>query len=273
MKKLLFACSLLLMTNVFALEFEKVDADQLNLNFDGTSGVANITAGHYQTSKFNFSTGNSEALLAKEANLLNIQYQNLDFNLKLESGGMLDSIGKVDVQNLSIELVPSKKLSLFVDRFSAEIGDGIQEFNHVEIECAQKSRSNVYTDYLLPCLSLGRMKLPRLDLDSVSSMTVAKAIETEEVQGTLGLLSKIEDIKVNIIENRYMITFKAKFIININALASGAVTFNSETSELVLSLEKAKAGIFSIRSKILKEIQKANIKNVKVKGRNIIIKL
>lgn len=273
MKKLIIACSIMITANTFALNFEKVDVNHLNFNFDGTSGVANLTAGHYETSKFSFSTGNSEALVAKEGNLFNVQYHNLDFHLNLESGGLLDSLGTVDVQNLSIELIPNKKLAVYVDKFSAEIGEGVQDFNHVEIECAQRSRSSLYTDYLLPCLSLGRIKLPLLNLDSKSSMTVAKAIETEDVQGTLGILKNLKNIRVNIIENRYMITFVAKFIINLKANASGAANFNQETNELTLSLEKAKAGIFSIRSKVLKEISKANIKNVRVEGRNIIIKL
>ncbi|MCP4914856.1 MAG: hypothetical protein GY909_17185 [Oligoflexia bacterium] len=272
MNKLIMLFALLLNFQVMALEFERVDIDNLNLSFDGRSGSANLTAGHYKTSKFAFALGASEAYMAKESNLLHLQYQSLDFHLDLEQGGLLDSLGKVDVDGLSLELIPGQKLALFSNRISAEIGDGVQDFNNISVECANRSRSQLYTDYLLPCLTLGRVTLPELKLDSLSSFTVAKALETEEENSVQGI-DKIENIKLNIINNRYMLTFKAKFIFKLKITASGGANFNSETSELTLSLEKAKAGIFSVRSKILKEIKKAKIKNVRVEGRNIIIKL
>lgn len=276
MNKLIMVLAVLLNFQVMALEFERVDIDNLNLSFDGRSGSANLEAGHYKTSKFTFAIGASEAYMAKESNLLHLQYQSLDFHLDLEQGGVLDSIGKVDVDGLSLELVPGQKLALRSNRISAEIGDGIQDFNNIVVECANRTRSSLYTDYLLPCLTLGRVSLPELKLDSLSSKTVANALETEETleaQNSVKGIDKIENIKLNIINNRYMLTFKAKFIIKLKITAGGAAHFNSETSELTMSLEKAKAGIFSVRSKILKEIKKANIKNVRVEGRNIIIKL
>ena len=64
-------------------------------------------------------------------------------------------------------------------------------------------------------------------------------------------------------ETKWLFKFKIKM--------EGASTYDPLTGQAVFVLKKAKVGWFSVRSKILKEIKKANITNVTVEGRNIII--
>jgi hypothetical protein len=54
---------------------------------------------------------------------------------------------------------------------------------------------------------------------------------------------------------------------------SGSAIYQEEQNRIVFSVEKAKIGLFSVRKKILKEIQDAKIKNVQVFGYNVIINL
>jgi hypothetical protein len=83
----------------------------------------------------------------------------------------------------------------------------------------------------------------------------------------------LKDIKLFIANNRYNLSLKTKFVLKLKLKMEGKAEYQEAQNRIVFSVDKAKIGFFSVRKLVLKEIQKAGIKNVQVFGYNIIINL
>lgn len=272
-KTLILIITYLLTFSIFGIEFKKVEMNDLNFSFKDQQGEARFNSAFYQTDKFSFGMGQSEILLQRNENRLSLYHGDLEFTLNLTTDGMINSINEIHLQNIDFEILPNELFNLNLTRVYAHIGNGMQEFNNIAIECHIKNsrNKNEYISYLLPCFENGFVSIPRLNLDQLSQFTVTNALNPED--NTTESLKDLKDIKLIIKDKKFLLSLKTKIVFNFTVKAEGYARYIKDESSIHLKLEKAKAGIFSVKSKILKEIKEANLKNVKVIGDNIIIQI
>ena len=196
-----------------------------------------------------------------------LKQENITFKYGYEKDTFLDTVGLFQVEHLSVDLKKSQALKVDLRNIAVEIGDGVQSLPHLSLNC--KKTSKFLAEFALPCLELGYLSIKEVLLDSKSTDTVTKALTS----GDMGIaaLDKLENIELAIMNGRYTLSLKTKFIFNIKVKATGSMRFDEKNQQLIIKLEKAKAGFFSVKKRLLKEIREADFKAVKVNGDVIVV--
>ena len=121
-----------------------------------------------------------------------------------------------------------------------------------------------------PCFDVSRLYIPEIILAEVSQNTLGKIVNTTN-EKIFGGPKFIKELKLHILRGKFYLSAYTKWLFKLKFKMEGTSSYNELTGQAVFHVKKAKVGIISIRSLLLKEIKKAKIKNVTVEGRNIII--
>lgn len=269
MKRLIapFATGLLLtMTSVSATE---IQFEKLNAYFSQDTGSLEASQLTYKGDSIVISLNDELLELRRDETTFSAIKDGIVASLPVSGQGVLSSLERVEVSQAEGHFLPGVVLAFKADHLSAAIGDGVQTFDQLLISCRrfEKTTSELDLHWLIPCQEQGYFSLPTLRLDKQSVNTVSKAI------GVSKGIDKLNDLQMVISRNAFLLSFEAKYLFNWKVKATGTVVIDEEKNQVKMKLISAKAGIFGIKSKLLNELAKANIKNISVSGDLIVIQL
>lgn len=264
------------------LEFDKVELKNFTVEYRDSKGTASFEKISAKVGDYALAFSDYQIDITKKDD--NILFQKEDTALLIEQiqGSVFDSVSILALNNASLSVEPEVAFKFHMDGGEFELGDGIQSLGQMSMECkSSRGRNGDVMSFLRPCFELGQLSIPYLNISDFSKSTVAKAFPIEEIENQdfseeikkIKGPDSLKEIKLFIANNKYNLSLKTKFIFNLKLKMSGSATYQEEQNRIVFSVEKAKIGLFSVRKKILKEIQDAKIKNVQVFGYNVIINL
>jgi hypothetical protein len=231
--------------------------------------------GELKSQSFSFEKAPLKIISQSESLLLDSDGDKLTFQLSqtkllwnFKKDSLINNLSFIDISNLNFSYSKKEKVHLKWDSAAFEICKGPQAFGSLELKCRKlKNKKGASLSIFTPCLQLGQLKIPVLRFNNLSQKTVSKALASPAG------IKKIEDITLSIMNHQFGLQFKAKYLFKLKVKCKGQVQFDQKSSRLIIHLQKAKIGWFSVKSRLLKEIKKSGIKNVKVKGTSIIIQI
>ena len=201
-----------------------------------------------------------------ESSQFNAQYEGVNLNYSTHEDSIISGISTIQTDFLDVDYQKGSNLSLSTNGLYIAHSGGQQEIPQFSLSCRQQSQS-LLEDIAHQCLSLARLEIPEVQLDSLSGQAVAKAL-TE-----ISSVDTIDDISLFVNEGAYQLSLKIKYLFNWKVKSTGTVSFNEETGVVKIYVAKAKVGFLSVRSKLLKELRNANLSSVTVDGNNILIQI
>lgn len=264
------------------LEFDKIDLKNFTVDYRDSKGSASFEKLSAKIGDYSLSFKDYQIDLIKEDDKIVFQKEDTSLLIEKIQGSVIDSVSVLSLDNASLYVEPEVALKFYMDGGEFELGDGVQSLGQVSFECkSERGRDGDVMSFLRPCFKLGQLSIPYLNISEFSKDSMAKVFPIEEIenQDFSEQIKKIKgpdslkEIKLFIANNRYNLSLKTKFVLNLKLKMQGKAMYQEDQNRVVFTVEKAKIGFFSVRKLILKEIQKAGIKNVQVFGYNIIINL
>lgn len=265
-----------------SMEFQKIDMRNFTVDYRGGLGTAAFEHLDAKVGDFSLTFKDYQVDIKKNAD--NIYFAKEDTSLLVDQiqGSVIDSISTLALNNASLFIDPEVALKFHMDGGEFEMGDGTHSFGQLTLECkSERGRNGNVFSFVRPCFKLGRLSIPQLDISDLSKDTMGKIFPVSEIEGQdyreeerkLKGPDVLKDINMMIYNNKYNLTLKTKFIVNLKVKISGNAVYQEEQNRIVFSVDKAKVGWFSVKKLVMKEIKNAGIKNVQVFGYNIIINL
>ncbi|MFT6071093.1 MAG: hypothetical protein ACJAT2_002082 [Bacteriovoracaceae bacterium] len=264
------------------LDFDKVDLKNFTLDYRDSKGAASFEKLEAKVGDFSLSFKDYQVDLQKDQGKILFQKDDTSLLIEQIQGSVLDSVTVLSLDNASLYVEPEARFKFHMDGGEFELGDGVQSLGQMSMECkSERGRNGDILSFLRPCFTLGHLSIPFLNISEFSKDSMAKVFPIEEIenQDFSEQIKKIKgpdslkDIKLFIANNRYNLSLKTKFVLKLKLKMEGKAEYQEAQNRIVFSVDKAKIGFFSVRKLVLKEIQKAGIKNVQVFGYNIIINL
>lgn len=264
------------------MEFKKVDMRNFTVDYRNGIGTAAFEFLDVKVGDFSLNFSDYQVDVNKDGDKIIFAKEDTSLLVEKIQGSVLDSIGVLALHNASFLIDPEVALKFHMDGGEFEMGDGVHSLGSLSLECkSERSRNGDVMSFLRPCFKLGRLAIPELNINDLSKDTIGAffpvdEIEAEDLSEQVKKLKGpdvLKDINLMIYKNKYTLSLKTKFIVNLKLKMEGSAVYQEEQNRIVLSVDKAKVGWFSVRKKVMKEIKKAGIKNVQVFGYNIIINL
>ncbi|PIP93348.1 MAG: hypothetical protein COW00_20260 [Bdellovibrio sp. CG12_big_fil_rev_8_21_14_0_65_39_13] len=269
MKRLIapFATGLLL--TLSSASATEIQFEKLNAYFSRDTGSLEASLLYYKGDSIQITLNEELLELRRDEKQFSANKEGIKAALPIEGQGVLSSLDNVEVVSAAGHFLPGEVLAFKADHLSAAIGDGVQTFDQLLISCRRFDRAGGGLDlhWLIPCQEQGFFSLPTLRLDKNSVSSVSKAIGIEKG------IDKLNDVQMVISRNAFLLSFEAKYLFNWKVKATGTVVIDQVNNQVQLKLISAKAGIFGIKSKLLSQLAKSNIKNISVNGDLIVIQL
>jgi hypothetical protein len=204
-----------------------------------------------------------------------------DFQASYDFGkeGLLSGIEKVQTQNFNLVYLKEKRVDVQSTGLLLSHSKGTQFLPAFNLKCSANAQKSLVKDVSGMCLHLGSLRVPVVEFDQLSGFTVAKALNVDELTNKLNIksfnkgLDKIEELKVFVMNGDLNISFKARFLFNWTVKIKGSVNYSEENQSLTIKIDSARAGIFSVKKTVLKQIREANLSSIKVDGDVLTIKL
>jgi hypothetical protein len=254
-----------------SFSLEEVVLKELTAQYE--DGLGNISADsfNYRDSLFTMNADNINQDFNLADSLLQLNLGGmLELNYQLDPEGLVSKVSSVHTSGVDLHYIPEQKFSLSTNGISLSHSGGSQYIPELEVECKAAQEKAGLNGIVNPCLELGRIEIPVLDFDRLSSRAIAKALTGSSSNKGI---EKIEEIAIMIFNGNFQLSFKAKFLFKLKIKAQGRVSYDEEAGTVELLLSKAKVGIFSIKKRLLKEIREANISVVKIVGDRVTFKI
>ncbi len=191
-------------------------------------------------------------------------------SFKVDGKNIMNAISHFELKSGQVKKDTKGIVGSFSD-MTVAIGDGHQEFKNLEIDCAL-SAANLSP--LKSCLFNFNFKLEQITIDPSSFKTVQTLIP-----GSLTLIAKkkkswiFEEVHASAGAQNFSLSFKLKLLLKLKFSVAGKLLDLPKTQEIGFTFTSAKLSLFSIKGLLLKAIELASIKNLRVEGDTLFLKL
>ena len=267
-----------------------VTLENLNLNFRDNHGTAtsNFIKVEHDVGEMQWNDLNSE--FVRGENGVEFRDDKIHAKIKTQFLGDFAKVAALGLSNAHIYLDPGKLLNLSFDSVSLDTGKGETNLGALALKCKDQSSNAAGPEsvdinaFIAPCLKLGSLKIPHLDLPEktthslTETVTVQSLIESglinQENPGNEGLKPKsLDNILLYLINNSFQLSLETKILIKIKLIVQGLAALDQEHSQMSFTIQKAKIGIIPVKSLLMKAIAEAKIDNVTVAGDRITVQL
>jgi len=286
MKKLFLLLAVFLFSTAgFSADLRHLKIRLLNVEYDGSHGYA-------EASVLDAALGSTTI----ETNGYHLDVSKLDGSMTFDKGdtkiilndignGLFGSLGVLRVNNLNLDYVNSGMLALNFDSVAMQAGDGVHEMGKLDLKCKSTStRNGDIFSFLTPCTEYGVLFMPEFLFSPESSKSRQDAFALNEFEqmyieeghkiSAKGLLpDRIKDLLINIKDNRFTLNGKVKILFNLKLKGNGSIRYHEQSEELEVRVDKVKVGIIGITKTVLKKLKEAKLKNIRVSGNSIFIKI
>ena len=279
MKKLIK--SLCFYFTLVALSFSSQAIDSLRLegfelDYNETKGGLSGDSLEVEHKEFNFSISEQSLELIKENDRFHIITEKAKFNFPIQKESLLNTSTLVKLHNLNLDTQKGKYLAGGFSEGSFLMGAGVQKLHYLQISCQafdDREEEDLLDSFIEPCLDHGSLKLGQFSLAKGSQRTFASAVSNRAINFDSVVPSKFKNFRLSVAAGKFYMQLSTKVFVNLTLKMSGYLSYQKDENKLTLTVRSAKAGWFSIRSKVLKALRDAKFENVKVHQNKIIIQL
>jgi hypothetical protein len=267
--KTIFLTILLSISSLFANDFALKSVSIRNANFQFEDDQGEISSDTFEANLQGMSLRMANGMIGLGLNEtgFDITYQDIIGSFDLEDQSLFKNLGLVDLSGLQLDLVTGEKIHFNVANLGIEIGDGMQELDDVRLLC-QRSNRKMNLDLILPCLEDGAMSIKKIILAKESEDTVTKAVTNENMS-----IGSLDNFYIKIDNKSFKAQLYTTIVFRLKVSLEGSLNFNQSTNEFSLTLDKAKAGWFSVRGKVMEAIKDAGFEGMRVEGNTVYFKL
>ncbi len=241
-------------------QIQTLNANYLSPTGTGTAKYINITDfGEFRNPQLEVENYNG---------ILMFSVEDQAFELDLSMFGISDA-RSISLSSLSFNNDP-KKLALSFSSAKALDDDFQLSVSGPSVDCTRTSKfDDIKVDLLSNCLKNSKFRISSLDFQSDKS-EFTNLIDEE---GTASNKIDLSDFKLDINSGKFKGEVKSSMSKGLTIKVEGLSKFKIETNEIEIKLDKAKAGIFNIRSTIFNELQKMDSDTLHVNEPYITIQL
>lgn len=256
---------------------KSVEVKNASLNFVDQSGRATIDLFNMT---FDFGKldlmGYDIDITKGEGNLL-FNKDDTSFRLDGIDQSVLDAIRALSAERIDFKGIANKSLKLDFKHGAISLGDEVHGLNELTIDCFTNTRGDdTLVSFLIPCFDNGKIDIPTIHLAQKSAQRLAALWEHEPVERekrSIFLPKKLEDIKINIVEQKFDLSLKARFIFKLKLKINGTAVLNQKKNIAVFDIQQAKVGFVNVKKILIKMLAKLDVTNVSVEGSIITVKL
>ena len=249
----------------FADQSGRASADLFNLTFD--FGILNLNGYDIDITK-----GDGHLYFAKD---------DTNFRLQGIDQSVLDAVNALSARRIDITGVANKSLKLDFYEGAVSLGEEVHGLDELKLDCYTNTRGDdTLVSFLIPCFDNGQVSIPLIRLSAKSAQALAPLwLETPAAhlapKDKLNFLvpKKIEDIKLKIVEQRFEMTLKARFIFKLKLKMNGSAVLNQKKDIAEFDIQEAKIGFINVKKVIVNLLSKLEVTNVTVEGSKITIRL
>lgn len=232
--------------------------ENLNANYRSPAGTGKVAYlniedfGEYKNANLEVENYNG---------LLQFMIEDKQFELDLSMLGISDA-EEINFSTLNFQNSDS---SIGLNVASGMAKDQEKDFNlsfsSASITC-QKAQTyeDIKTELLANCLNNANISLGKLDFQKQELTLQSFVQDNLEIQGGFDL----SNFKVNIASGKYKAETKSSVSSGMTIKLEGLTNYNIDEKIIEIKIDKAKAGIFSIKSKIFDELRKIESESITV---------
>lgn len=266
--KLLAACALLSQMTFAELPIGKIQ--NLNANYRSPAGTGKVQFLNLE----NFGEFKDASLkVENEAGLLQFSIlggeEEKQFELDLSMLGISDA-EEINFSNLNFQNT-APGISLNISKANAKDGqkDFSMDFSGAGITCRRiKSYEDIKVDLLKNCLDNSNITLSKLNFNK-NSFQMFNLTNDQEILGGFDLSS----FKIDIYNNKLKAETKSSISSGITIKLEGTSEYKISENIIELRIDKAKAGILNIKSKLFDELKQMESESITVREPYIYIDL
>lgn len=258
---------------------EKIVIKDTNLSLEDTVGRMTSEELEYSSGALRFYATPADFSFSLNEGLFHLDHPDFQVSYDFGKEGLLSGVEKVQTQNFNFVYLKEQRVDVQSTGLLLKHSKGSQFLPAFNLKCSANAQKSLIKDVSGMCLHLGSLRVPVVEFDQLSGASVAKALEIEELANEIGIksinkgLDKIEDLKLFVMYGKLNLSFKARFLFKWTVQVEGDVKYNEEEQVLTVKIDSAKAGIFSIKKTLLKQIREANLSSVTVDGDLLTVKL
>lgn len=238
--------------NLFSLD---LSGENITLDYTRPSGVLQATSFSVKHEDIDFSGDNVEAFLELKDDHVLLSVDSLSFKL---GGTYLDKLASYQQASGIIESIESNSKLSFIQAPTITFSDDEPTtITNISLECASYEPK----DQIDQCIEAGILRVS--DVEGFYS-----DIWTDILNIDIDMQSNVKNLFVQINEGSYVITLK---ISGFKVTVKGTMTHNNGVIDIYV--RSARSGILSVKSKLLKEVEKLESENLKVEGDHIFVTL
>ncbi len=195
-----------------------------------------------------------EAYLEKESDTtLALSQSNGKISLKNFQFEQYQFLSKIELRNGHLDWIDQKKFFLRFDYGSVGVNQRSQYLEKLYLSCeALQERSQKPWPFAI-CLESAKLTVPKLELDQLSFDTLAKSLDQKSNSPASSRV--ITEVDLSIHQNTFQLLGRTKILFNVRLTINGSIQYNSERNQILLKFNQVKAGIFSVKSRFLKELE------------------
>ena len=260
-----------LLSIVSSMSFAQViDIENLNLDLQQGQGSFSVDKLVFDNNDFNADFIDLNADLNSENGSTLISATGMSFKVK----GTDISGSDLFLNNAQVQ---SDFNRFYINCPSCEVNSNLVQLLNISCE-SNEPAPKPYKDRLLnQCMERSDIRAKSMKLSS--SETSKAVVETfvEVIERTVpsvfrdrvrsrAMTDELEDIRLSIRNGKFRSEIKFKFVFRLKAKMSGTIVDDKDNGQLILTLEKAKVGFISVKSRVLKIVRDAKIKSIQVSG-------
>lgn len=280
MQQWIAALLLLITANTYA-GIRSFDVQNLQLNFLQNHGRASADAFNLT---FNFGKldlhGYDIDITKGEGNLL-FAKDDTSFLLEGIDQSVLDAVSALSAERIDVKGEANKSLDLDFKNGAISLGDDVHGLNSLTLKCFTNTRGDdTLISFLVPCFDNGQAHIPEIKLSQKSAEALMPIWERSPVTNlipaekrSIFMPKKIEEIRLNIVEQNFELSMQARFIFKLTLRIKGTAVLNQKKDIAVFDIREAKVGFISVKKIIINLLAKLDVTNVTVQGSTITIKL
>lgn len=194
-----------------------------------------------------------EAYLEKESDTtLALSQSNAKVSLKNFQFAQYQFLSKIEFQNGHLDWINQKKFFLRFDYGSVGLNQRSQYLEKLYLSCKALQETSQKPWLFAICLESAKLTVPKLELDQLSFSTLAKSLDQKSNSPASSRV--ITEVDLSIHQNNFQLLGRTKILFNVRLTINGSIQYNPERNQILLKFNQVKAGIFSVKSRFLKEL-------------------
>lgn len=192
-----------------------------------------------------------EAFLEKESeSTLSLSQSNGKVSLKNFQFQQYQFLSKLEMLNGHLDWVDQRKFLIRFDYGSVGVNQRSQELEKLYLSCQALQEKSQKPWLFAICLESAKLTIPKLELDQLSAETLSKSLSRSSNSDS----RVITEVDLRVHQNNFQLLGRTKILFNVRLTINGNIQYNSETNQLLIRFNQVKAGIFSVKSRFLKEL-------------------